>query len=125
MLTFHFRSGWLEPKSYGALVLLFTAGLTVTASLVIAIPARVAAFAMAFPRGAGRRWLVWLGTVSYSLYLLHVPIGGRIVNFGERLVTDPLARVGVLAAALAASLIAAALYHRPTRATRTGVVLAY
>lgn len=66
MLTFHFRAGWLEPKSYGALLLLFTAGLTVTSSLVIAIPACVAAFAMAFLRGAGRRWLVWLGTVSYS-----------------------------------------------------------
>ena len=35
-----------------------------------------------------RRWgprsLVGVGTISYSLYLLHVPIGGRIMNFADR-----------------------------------------
>jgi peptidoglycan/LPS O-acetylase OafA/YrhL len=30
------------------------------------------------------RPLVWVGTISYSLYLLHVPIGGRVMNFLER-----------------------------------------
>lgn len=28
--------------------------------------------------------LIGLGTISYSLYLIHVPIGGRIVNLGQR-----------------------------------------
>ena len=30
------------------------------------------------------RPLVWVGTISYSFYLLHVPIGGRVMNFLER-----------------------------------------
>jgi peptidoglycan/LPS O-acetylase OafA/YrhL len=33
------------------------------------------------------RWrpLVFLGSISYSLYLIHVPIGGRIINLALRL----------------------------------------
>lgn len=31
----------------------------------------------------GGPWL-WLGTISYSLYLVHVPIGGRVVNLLDR-----------------------------------------
>ena len=49
----------------------------------------------------------WLGAVSYSLYLLHVPIGGRIVNLGERLDVTGGMQLVVLAAAVAASLAAA------------------
>lgn len=32
------------------------------------------------------RPLLFLGTISYSLYLLHVPIGGRVINLGRRYV---------------------------------------
>jgi len=28
--------------------------------------------------------LIWLGGISYSLYLIHVPVGGRIMNFAGR-----------------------------------------
>lgn len=29
-----------------------------------------------------------LGAISYSLYLVHVPIGGRVINLGQRLVSE-------------------------------------
>lgn len=35
---------------------------------------------------------VWtfLGSISYSLYLLHIPIGGRVVNLGKRVVDSQI-----------------------------------
>lgn len=39
----------------------------------------------AVPSAAGRV-LGGLGIVSYSLYLIHVPVGGRIVNLGKRFI---------------------------------------
>jgi len=31
------------------------------------------------------RWLAWFGGISYSLYLVHVPVGSRLMNAGLRL----------------------------------------
>lgn len=54
--------------------------------------------------------LVWVGTISYSLYLLHVPIGGRFLNALERFSHFELVKVLAVPAALAASLLAAWLF---------------
>ena len=46
---------------------------------------------------AGSRWAVYdFGTVSYSLFFLHVPIGGRIISPGERHVVNELDSVLIL-----------------------------
>ena len=58
------------------------------------------------------RLLLSIGAVSYSLYLLHVPIGGRIINLSEHFTLPWIGRVGAVAAALAASLAAAAIFYR-------------
>jgi peptidoglycan/LPS O-acetylase OafA/YrhL len=52
--------------------------------------------------------LDWLGAVSYSLYLIHVPIGCKAVNLGRRY-TDS---AWVPVAAMALCLIAAHLFFR-------------
>ena len=64
---------------------------------------------------AGAHWrmpevLQWLGGISYSLYLIHVPIGGRLVNLGHRLGSGSAYDLALLASALALSLIAAAAF---------------
>ncbi|MBZ5631317.1 MAG: acyltransferase [Acidobacteriia bacterium] len=53
-----------------------------------------------------------LGLISYSLYLLHVPIGGKIVNIGTRFAHTLPAQVLVLAAAVAGSIFASILLYR-------------
>jgi peptidoglycan/LPS O-acetylase OafA/YrhL len=52
------------------------------------------------------------GLISYSLYLLHVPIGGKIMNLGGRFAHTLPALILVLAAAVVGSVAAAALFYR-------------
>jgi len=52
------------------------------------------------------------GLISYSLYLLHVPIGGRIMNFGARFVHGTPGVGALAAAALIASVASAILFYR-------------
>lgn len=56
--------------------------------------------------------LMFLGSISYSLYITHVPVGGRVVNLGSRLVDSELARLLLSLLALAASIAFAWGFHR-------------
>jgi peptidoglycan/LPS O-acetylase OafA/YrhL len=49
-----------------------------------------------------------VGTFSFSLYLVHVPVGGRVTNLLNRFALPPYV---VVAAACAASLAAAWLFY--------------
>lgn len=71
-----------------------------TIAAILLLPARIPAS------------LALLGAVSYSLYLLHVPIGGRIVNLGRRFGEGPLFEGALSLVALAVCLVAAALFYR-------------
>ena len=53
------------------------------------------------------RVLALLGELSYSLYLMHVPIGGRVINLGERLGGGWISKLVWLTAAFALSMLAA------------------
>jgi peptidoglycan/LPS O-acetylase OafA/YrhL len=112
VLAFWLRSGQLGARAFLALAL---------ANAVVAVPALgpaaamvggAAALILAFAEWRVPRAFAFLGAISYSLYLLHVPIGGRVVNLGARVAEGDLARAAVLAAALAASLLAAWLFFR-------------
>lgn len=58
------------------------------------------------------RVLSKLGKISFSLYLLHVPIGGKIVNLGRRWLTSPEEHLLLSLVALGASLLAATIFWR-------------
>lgn len=53
------------------------------------------------------RALTWAGTISYSLYLIHIPIGGRIVNIGSRFADSQLGVMLTLLLAIIISLVSA------------------
>jgi exopolysaccharide production protein ExoZ len=58
------------------------------------------------------RWLGWVGTISYSLYLVHAPIVGKARNLGFSLY--PASAAGafwVPLAACAVAVVAAAVFH--------------
>ena len=62
--------------------------------------------------GLAGRGLKALGTISFSLYLLHAPIGGKIVNLGMRWLASPSEHFVLSVAALAGSLLATILFWR-------------
>jgi peptidoglycan/LPS O-acetylase OafA/YrhL len=53
------------------------------------------------------KWMIWIGSISYSLYLLHPLIGGRVMNFCERYSHSLPIKLLSIPAALAASIGAA------------------
>jgi peptidoglycan/LPS O-acetylase OafA/YrhL len=58
------------------------------------------------------RPLIWVGSVSYSLYLLHAPIGGRVMNVLERYPEFPGIRIFAVPLALAAALLGSAIFFQ-------------
>jgi peptidoglycan/LPS O-acetylase OafA/YrhL len=73
----------------------------------------LSALAIAFLHYAWPRRVLWLGAISYSLYLLHVPIGGRIINLTKRVGQESLVmQLICVSGAVALSLLAAAIWFR-------------
>ncbi len=60
-----------------------------------------------FPLG---RMLSFLGAISYSLYLLHVPVSGRVINLGRRFGHGEWFDLSLSVAALIICLLAATAY---------------
>jgi peptidoglycan/LPS O-acetylase OafA/YrhL len=52
------------------------------------------------------------GSISYSLYLLHVPVGGKIMNLGGRFAHGTPELAALLVVAMAVSVAAAAVFYR-------------
>jgi peptidoglycan/LPS O-acetylase OafA/YrhL len=57
-------------------------------------------------------WLIWIGSISYSFYLLHPLIGGRVMNFCERFPNSIVVQIIAVPLALFVSIIAAYLFFR-------------
>lgn len=64
-----------------------------------------------FVSGFVGRSLLAAGTLSYSLYLVHVPVGGRVINLGRRLVEGPQQELFLSIFALTVSIAFAAVFR--------------
>ena len=53
----------------------------------------------------------YLGLISYSLYLIHTPIGPRVIRLGMRFSTNSLTEVIVVIGAVATCLLCAAVFY--------------
>lgn len=112
ILTFHRRSGSIAWRGYLLALPLLAAGVVYTRGPAEAIAATATALCIAAARTT---WpalpppLLWLGSLSYSLYLIHPPVGMRLVALGQRLHWPQALSAAV---ALGGSLCAAVLLHR-------------
>jgi len=105
MLAFQSRVGLISTR-----VLL--AGLAATAIAgPIAIVGVATALTIRFVEIPSSR-VTRFGSISYSLYLLHVPVGGKIMNLGGRFAHGTPALAALLGVAVGASILAAAVFYR-------------
>lgn len=87
-------------------------GLAWVVSIPVAVIAFVTAFLIVFVDIPRIRVLGFLGAISYSLYLIHVPVGGRVVNLGRRFFDGPIEEPLLSLAALTVSLLAATVFWK-------------
>jgi peptidoglycan/LPS O-acetylase OafA/YrhL len=111
ILTFQFRTGRLSKCSF------FT-GLGVTCVVtgfvqgpLVSATCSATALVIAFLEFGGRV-LTWMGMISYSLYLMHVPVGGKIIDLGARFTHGDVGAILVLCAATGSSILAAWVLYR-------------
>ena len=110
--TFWRHSGLVTRGGY--LVFLAAATVVTSATLGPAVALVGAGTALLIAYGDRLRWrpLAWVGTLSYSLYLIHGPVGERVVNLGARYARAPVVQVTVMIAAVAVSVgVAYTLYR--------------
>jgi peptidoglycan/LPS O-acetylase OafA/YrhL len=112
IVIFQFRSGLVRNWQALLLVAVGTAATFVAMDLQKALAGIVAcAFLFAFGR-VRWRFPLFLGSISYSLYLIHVPVAGRVLNILRRFTDSHPARLASYLAALGASLGAAYVFSR-------------
>jgi peptidoglycan/LPS O-acetylase OafA/YrhL len=81
-------------------------------SLATVIAALFAVVALSITWPKNLRLLTFLGTISYSLYLVHVPIGSRVFNIAGRFELGPVGTAIAILSAFAAALTVAYLLWR-------------
>jgi len=110
--TFHLMTGMTTRREHAAIVL----AATIAAIYVKGIHGAAFGFAtalfIAYARVRAVGPLAWLGTISYSLYLMHLPFGNRVMNLGERYLSGFGGRVTLVIIAIGLSLCAAYVLYK-------------
>ena len=111
------RTANLDHKFVTVLIVVVcTVTIDVVGNLPIALTGLLTAAIIVFGQGIHvngipGKVLSYLGTVSYSLYLTHVPIGGRVINLAARFVHGQLEHLCASGLALAIALAFAHLFY--------------
>lgn len=114
-VTLFYHAEFGEVDAHGFRSAPFVALLAVAALVILdeGTPAAAGTVAL-LAIHVGRKWtleqvlyrpLLALGAISYSLYLVHVPVGGRVVNLGRRYVSGPWEEFALSVLALAVSIV--------------------
>jgi len=113
ILTAFYKKEQLDLKPYIAALLIVSFVVYNSHGVIISVLTLIAAALISFASSYGNvKSLIFLGNISYSLYLLHVPIGGKIINLSKRLDLSEPSKYGVILVALGFSIFVAWLFYK-------------
>ncbi len=108
-----FKKNQLEKYFFLAIVSVVISCVALNHGLIIAILSALSTFLIAFYNNdIKNRLFLFLGKISFSLYLLHVPIGGRVINLSKRLILTEIEKFCVIMLALLFSIIASMIFYK-------------
>jgi peptidoglycan/LPS O-acetylase OafA/YrhL len=110
--TFWRHSGLVTRGGYLVFLAAATGATSVTLGPAVAFVGAGTALLIAYGNRLRWRPMAWMGALSYALYLIHGPVGERVVNLGARYARAPIEQVTVMLAAVAVSVVAAYALYR-------------
>lgn len=112
IVAFQYQAKILQKRMMLALLLAAAVVTWIALGWMVALVGTLTSLLIASNVSFGRhKSAVWLGSISYSLYLVHVPIGGRLVNLGRRYVETQVGELFLSLLALGVSLVAAYAFY--------------
>lgn len=111
ILLFQFQIGYLSKKEFGAFLLIALIFIFVKFDKRYLVAALLPYFFITYFE-FNDKVSKFLGNISYSLYLVHIPIGGRIINLCEGHVKNELVRSLFVFVAFIISIFAAWLFYK-------------
>lgn len=113
ILTAFYKKQQIKKHLFLMFLIIVAASVFYTHGLLIAALTFVTALLISFYGNYGNhKLLLFLGNISYSLYLVHVPIGGKIINLSKRLELNEYSKIGIIIFALFCSIFAAWLFYK-------------
>jgi len=112
IVTFQKHLGLWSVRQYLGLLVTISFFTILTLGLLNGVVGTATALLIAFYNIRRNRTLALLGAMSYSLYLMHWPIGMLVIHSTAQFATSDESRVAILGAALAASFLSSYLLFR-------------
>lgn len=107
-----YKKEYIERLHYLILVAILGVVIYLHHAYVIALLSVGASLGIAFLDSIKNfKWLIFFGNISYSLYLIHIPIGGRVINLGRRLEPTIAMQVLIVMVAVVVSVFVAWLFY--------------
>jgi peptidoglycan/LPS O-acetylase OafA/YrhL len=108
---FQFVCNVISKSEFLVLLLIVASVLCYSQGLMLLLISTGALFVIYYINNVPR-FLRFLGVISYSLYLIHVPIGGRIINLSASFVQSPFLRECIVFASFITCIIASSFFYR-------------
>lgn len=90
ILTFQYLVKIISIKKYFILLIIVGLFCYLSLGILITVVALMTSLSIIFLKIKEFKILSFLGTISYSLYLVHIPVGGRVINIGKRFLSTEL-----------------------------------